>query len=467
MHLGDLLEDLTLDAATGRVEVADVQVDSRECGPGSLFFAMPGATTSGSAFASDAVARGAVAVVADRALSVGAPVVVVPESRLRGLLAEASATVVGHPESSLDLVGVTGTNGKTTVVTLVAGLARALGWAGSTVGTLTGTRTTPPSPELFRSLAQRAAAAPGAARSIVAVEVSSHALVQGRVDGLTFAVAAFTNLGHDHLDYHPTMEDYFAAKASLFTPERARRAVVWVDDPFGARLADQTRLPVARVSRADALDVSASWRGTSFYWRDRLVTTELVGGYHVDNALVAMAVVAALGASDAEVADALALAGAVPGRFEVVARDPVTVVVDYAHTPEGLERLLGDVRALSPTGRVVAVFGCGGERDHAKRPLMGAAAARLADEVVVTSDNPRAEDPEAIIDEVVAGVPAGAGLRREPDRRRAIGEALARAARGDVVVVAGKGHETTQTLGATVTPFDDREVVRELLGAPC
>ena len=157
-------------------------------------------------------------------------------------------------------------------------------------------------------------------------------------------MAAFTNLGHDHLDYHPTMEDYFAAKASLFTPERARRAVVWVDDPYGARLADQTRLPVARVSRADALDVSASWRGTSFYWRGRLVTTELVGGYHVDNALVAMAAVAALGAADAEVADALALAGAVPGRFEVVARDPVTVVVDYAHTPEGLERLLADVR---------------------------------------------------------------------------------------------------------------------------
>ncbi len=468
MQLGDLLDDLTLDVETGRVEVRDVQVDSRDCSPGSLFFALPGRQTHGVTHAVQAVEHGAVAVVTAEDVRVGVPVVVVPASRLRALLAAASASIVGHPELDVDLVGVTGTDGKTTVVTIVASLTRALGWNGASVGTLTSERTTPASPELFRTLSRLVdgfdASRP---RSVIALEVSSHALDQGRVDGLRFAVAAFTNLGHDHLDYHGSVEGYFEAKAALFNADHARRAVVWVDDPHGERLAAMTTLAVAPVRRRDAADVEASWSGTVFTWRGRQVVTPLVGGYNVDDALVAMAIASALGAGDDAIATAMARVEGVPGRFEVVASGDVVVVVDYAHTPEGLERLLGDVRDLTPSGRVITVFGCGGDRDVAKRPAMGAVASRLSDVAVVTSDNPRSESPAAIADAVLAGVATGADARRVLDRRDAIAAALDEAHPGDVVVIAGKGHETTQTIGDVVNAFDDREVARELLGIRC
>jgi UDP-N-acetylmuramoyl-L-alanyl-D-glutamate--2,6-diaminopimelate ligase len=468
MQLGDLLDDLTLDVETGRVEVRDVQVDSRDCTPGSLFFALPGRQTHGATHAAQAVEHGAVAVVATEEVRVNVPVVSVPSSRLRALLAEASAAIVGHPELDVDLVGVTGTDGKTTVVSIVASLTRVLGWNGASVGTLTSERTTPAPPELFRTLARLVdgfdASRP---RSVIALEVSSHALDQGRVDGLRFAVAAFTNLGHDHLDYHGSPERYFEAKAALFSADHARRAVVWVDDPYGERLAAITTLAVAPVRRSDAADVDASWRGTVFTWRGRRVVTPLVGGYNVDDALMAMTIAATLGASDDTIATAMALVEGVPGRFEVVANGDVVVVVDYAHTPEGLERLLGDVHELTPSGRVITVFGCGGDRDRAKRPAMGAAASRRSDVVVVTSDNPRGEPPAAIADAVLAGVVAGSDARLVLDRRDAIGTALDEAHRGDVVVIAGKGHETTQTIGDDVIAFDDRAVARELLGIRC
>ncbi|MDE3065713.1 MAG: UDP-N-acetylmuramoyl-L-alanyl-D-glutamate--2,6-diaminopimelate ligase [Acidobacteriota bacterium] len=467
MQLGDLLDQMTLDAATGRLEVSDVQIDSRRCGPGSLFFALSGTQEHGSRFAADAVERGAVAVVSDRELDLGVPVLVVAPTMLRATMAEASAAIVGHPELGLDLVGVTGTNGKTTVTTLIAQLARALGWGGASLGTLTQERTTPDAPELARALADAAAAMDGAPRRIVSLEVSSHALDQGRVEGLRFAVAAFTNLGHDHLDYHGTMEAYYEAKASLFTAERARRAVVWVDDPYGARLAASTALGVTRVARTDALEAVTSLHGSTFFWRGQLVSTPLVGGYNVDNALVALAVMADLGADPSDLAAAMAQVRGVPGRFEVVGSGEVTVIVDYAHTPDGLERLLGDVRELT-TGQVLVVFGCGGQRDRAKRPVMGEVAARLADVAVVTSDNPRGEDPEAIIDEVLAGTTAGPGVAwRESDRGAAIARALETARAGDVVVIAGKGHESTQDFGDRVVPFSDRDVARELVGQRC
>ncbi len=468
MHLGDLLDDLTLDAETGRLEVTDVQVDSRSCTAGSLFFAMPGRQSHGVAHVADAVSRGAVAVVAADPLTAGVPTVVVPPSQLRALLAEASAAIVGHPEVGVDLVGVTGTNGKTTVATLVAALARRVGWNAASVGTLTSERTTPAPPELFRTLARLVAGfSPERSRSVIALEVSSHALDQGRVDGLCFAVAAFTNLGHDHLDYHGTMEQYFAAKAQLFSPERSRRAVVWVDDPYGERLAGSTTLPAAAVRRGDAGEVVSSWRGSAFSWRGRTVVTPLIGGFNVDDALVAMAVTVALGASEDDVVAAMAGVDTVPGRFEVVTRGDVVIVVDYAHTPEGLERLLGDVRELTTQGRVLTVFGCGGDRDRDKRPQMGAVATRLSDLTVVTSDNPRGESPAAIIDEVASGFVPGADVQRVVDRREAIGVALEAARPGDVVVIAGKGHETTQTIGDEVIAFDDRAVASELLGSRC
>jgi UDP-N-acetylmuramoyl-L-alanyl-D-glutamate--2,6-diaminopimelate ligase len=465
MQLGDVLDDCSLAASTGAIEVVHVEIDSRRCVPGTLFFALDGGATSGVRFAADAVAHGAVAVVAGEPLNLDVPVVVVPKSQLRALMAHASASVTDHPEDRVEMVGVTGTNGKTTVTALVSDLAVALGWNGAAIGTLTNERTTPAPPELSRALRQLVDEFdPHRPRSVVALEVSSHALVQGRVEGLQFAVVAFTNLSHDHLDYHGSMDDYFAAKAQLFSVEHAQRAVIWCDDPYGEKLASSVGLAVTEVRRADAVDVDTTFVGTTFFWRDHLVTTPLVGELNVDNALVAMTIMSALGVDDLSIAAAMLFVRNVPGRFEVVSSAGPVVVVDYAHTPEGLRRLLGDVRALSPRSRVVTVFGCGGDRDRSKRPEMGMVASAHSDVTFVTSDNPRSEPPDAIIDAVMSGVVPGSTVYRVSDRRMAIAEALQNADATDVVVIAGKGHETTQTIGDLVVPFDDRAVARELLG---
>jgi UDP-N-acetylmuramoyl-L-alanyl-D-glutamate--2,6-diaminopimelate ligase len=463
MQLGDLFEDESFDVFTASVEVDRVEIDSRQCTFPSLFFALTGSSTDGARFVAHAVDHGAVAVVSTREIKAPVPVLVMSESRIYAALTHASATLSGNPHDDLDLVGVTGTNGKTSVTTLVAGLARALGWNGAAIGTLTNERTTPAQPEMYRTLAAlRTGFDPAAARSVVALEVSSHALEQHRLEGTRFAVVAFTNLSHDHLDYHGTMDAYFAAKARLFTPEYSSRAVVWVDDPYGARVAQFTPLSVTPVSRADATDVTSTFSGTIFFWRGHLVNTPLIGDVNIDNALMAMSILVQLGADEAHVASAMAEVSVVPGRLEVVHHGEVTAIVDYAHTPQGLERLLHSVRALSP-GRVITVFGCGGERDTAKRPVMGRVATTLSDLTIVTTDNPRGESPDAIIDAIIAGVEATAEVVREVDRRAAIARALSAARPGDVVVVAGKGHETTQTFVDHVVAFDDREVVRELL----
>jgi UDP-N-acetylmuramoyl-L-alanyl-D-glutamate--2,6-diaminopimelate ligase len=455
---------LSLDVATASIEINRVEIDSRQCVPGTLFFALPGERVHGSSFVDDAVNNGAVAVVATSALKTKVPVILVPETQLRALVAYASSAVVGHPEAHLELVGVTGTNGKTSITTLVAALAGALNWNAANIGTLTNERTTPAPPELYRTLeglvANFDATRP---RSLVALEVSSHALDQRRVEGLAFSVAAFTNLSHDHLDYHVSMENYFAAKASLFSPEHAARAVVWCDDPYGERIADMTRLPLTRVRRSDAKDVVASLHGTTFFWRSHLVETALVGDYNVDNALMAMEILRTLGVDEASIATAMKSVAAVPGRFEVVSSADVVVIVDYAHTPEGLRRLLADVRSLVHKGRIITVFGCGGDRDRAKRPEMGEVVSSSSEITIVTSDNPRSESPDAIIDAIIAGTVPGATVIRQSDRRSAIFEALSLARTGDAVVLAGKGHETTQVIGDLVLPFDDRVVARELL----
>jgi UDP-N-acetylmuramoyl-L-alanyl-D-glutamate--2,6-diaminopimelate ligase len=464
MQLGDILDEVSIDVATSSLEIDRVEIDSRVCGPGALFFAMPGTKKHGVAYAREAVALGAECVVGDVSVSLDAPVVVVPASQLPALLSHASATLAGHPETQATLVGVTGTNGKTSVTTILASLARVLEWNASSIGTLTNERTTPAPPELYRTLASMVADFDTTrAHSLIALEVSSHALDQHRVDGLRFCVAAFTNLSHDHLDYHGTMEQYFETKASLFTSEFAKRAVIWVDDPYGERLAASTTLPVTRVSRRDVHDVMNSLRGSTFFWRDHLVNSPLVGDYNVDNALMAMSIMSAMGVDDAQIANAMREVTSVPGRFEVMYGRDITVIVDYAHTPEGLDRLLRDVRALQPDGRVITVFGAGGDRDRSKRPEMGRVASELSDVTIVTSDNPRSEAPDAIIDAVMSGCVSDAQVVRESDRRRAIGLALEKASGGDVVVIAGKGHEATQTVGDLVLPFDDRAVAKELL----
>lgn len=464
MQLGDVLDSVSLDVATSCIEILSVEIDSRQCTPGALFFAMPGAHGHGSNFVDGAVSNGAVAVVTDSPVSALVPVVVVSTSQLLALMAHASSIVVGRPEDRVELVGITGTNGKTSVTSLVGSLAQALGWNAASIGTLTNERTTPAPPELFRTLASlERTFEPGRERSIIAMEVSSHALDQHRVEGLRFTVSAFTNLSHDHLDYHHSMEEYFTAKAQLFTAEHAKRAVIWCDDSYGLRLADMTSISVARVQRSDASEVNESLQGTIFFWRGHLVNTALVGGYNVDNALMAMEIVRSLGAREEDIAHAMADVRGVPGRFELVSSSDVVVIVDYAHTPAGLERLLRDVRRVIGTGRVITVFGCGGDRDRAKRPVMGEVASTNSDITIVTSDNPRSESPDAIIDSVIGGVIPDSTVFRMSDRRGAISEAIRLALPGDVVVIAGKGHETTQITGELVVPFDDREVAREFL----
>jgi UDP-N-acetylmuramoyl-L-alanyl-D-glutamate--2,6-diaminopimelate ligase len=281
-------------------------------------------------------------------------------------------------------------------------------------------------------------------------------------------VAAFTNLSHDHLDHHRTMEEYFAAKAELFRPERTRVAVVNADDPWGRRLLEllgsTSGVTPVPVGRHEASDVRLRVGSTSFRWRGREVTVPLTGSFNVDNALVAASVATALGVGEDDVARGLTAAGPVLGRMEVVdAGQPFAVLVDFAHTPAGLEVVLGSARRLAAGGRVVCVFGCGGDRDPTKRPEMGEVVGRLADVAVVTSDNPRSEDPGAIIAEVLAGISGTAEVVVEPDRFAAVGRAVAAAGPGDVVVVAGKGHESTQTSRAGTVPFDDRLVARQVL----
>ena len=464
MQLGDIFEDFSFDARTASIEVTSVEIDSRCCTPGSVFFAMNGTSENGAKYAKDAVANGAVCVVGSEDLKLEAPVICVAPSLLRGLLAHASSVVVGNPQLRCELVGVTGTNGKTSVTTIVGELARAISWNGSNIGTLTNERTTPAAPELMRSLKTIVDEFDEAkSRSIVALEVSSHAIDQARIEGLQFAVVAFTNLSHDHLDYHGSMDEYFAVKSKLFTREYSQRCVIWCDDSYGQRLANETQLAVIEVHRSDASEIIQTLTGTTFFWRGHLVSTPLIGDYNIDNALVAMTILSSLGASDESIAAGMEFVGSIPGRFEVIQGKSVTAIVDYAHTPEGLRRLLSDVRSLSPGSRIVTVFGCGGDRDTSKRPEMGRVASQLSDVTIITSDNPRSESPDAIIDAVMSGCELGSVTYVQSDRRAAISQAMQLANAGDVVVIAGKGHETTQTIGDVELMFDDRVVARELV----
>lgn len=459
-------------AVTADPEVRDVTHNSSDVAPGSLFCCLTGATRDGHDFAFAAVEAGAVALLCERPLGLGVPEIVTGDARIA--MAEAAAIFWGRPSEKLRLVGVTGTNGKTTVVTLVTGILARTGHSARSIGTLTGERTTPESTDLQRELAKMVA--DGVTH--VAVEVSSHALVQHRVDQVRFDIAVFTNLGTDHLDFHRTPEAYFAAKAKLFEPTQSDVGIVFVDDIHGRLLYDASGATFTAVSIDDAKGLTSDGTGSRFTWRDNRVDLPLVGRYNVIDALLAAEVCAELGVAPAEVADALKHADVVPGRFETFRSDPgsgrsVSVVVDYAHTPDALESALEAAREVTPSGaRLTVVFGCGGDRDRSKRPMMGEVAARLADRVVLTNDNPRSDDPAGIIDEIRDGF--GAGLSENPDRmvdteviadrREAISSAIAGAGENGVVLVAGKGHERGQIFADRVEPFDDREVVREILG---
>ncbi len=475
MRLEQLLPGVRPDLAG--IEITDLAYDNRAVRTGALFFCVPGFTRDGHDFAADALARGAAALVVQRPLELPAPQVLVAD--VRAAMPPAAAAFFGHPSERLQVLGVTGTNGKTTTAFLVRSLLEAGGRQTGLLGTVTSViggqrrpvqRTTPEAIDLQRTFREMLDAGDVAC----AIEVSSHALELRRADAVAFAAAIFTNLTQDHLDFHPTMEDYFTAKRRLFTAAGPRVAIVNLDDPYGARLAAELDQPVTfALDRSDASyraeRVQTGLQGSHFTVRGPdgplAVSSPLRGRFNVYNVLGALAAARTLGLADDVLLAAIASAGQVPGRFQPVDEgQPFAVLVDYAHTPDSLENVLGAARQLT-AGALHVVFGCGGDRDRGKRPLMGEIAARLADRVIVTSDNPRSEDPEAIIAEILAG--SGAGVLHEPDRRAAIAAALQAAAAGDVVVIAGKGHEQGQEFaGGHKLPFDDVAVVREILAGP-
>lgn len=443
--------------------------DSRAVEPGWLFCCVPGANVDGHDFADGAMDRGAAALLVERHVSDRVPEIRVAD--VRAAMGHAAAVIQGHPSEDLTVVGVTGTNGKSSIVQLAADVWTAAGHRPDVYGTLTGARTTPEATDLQLRLR----ASLDRRKDTVAMEVSSHALELNRVAGTRFAAAVFTNLGRDHLDFHHDMERYFEAKATLFTPDYTDLAIVNTDDPYGRRLAelveatDGVDLVVYRL--ADAVDLHIDGPVSRFTWRGLPIVLRLAGRHNVLNALGTAAAAEALGLDPNDIADALCATMPVRGRFELIdVGQPFTLAVDYAHTPDALEAVLAASRQVT-AGRVIVVFGCGGDRDHDKRPEMGQVADVGADVAIVTSDNPRGEDPEAIIDAIVGGMTSGTDgeatsrIVVEPDRRSAIARALDEADEGDLVLIAGKGHETVQVIGDQELPFDDRQVALDELGA--
>jgi UDP-N-acetylmuramoyl-L-alanyl-D-glutamate--2,6-diaminopimelate ligase len=496
MTLGTLIEGLNVQRVSGSVDrkVSGLAIDSRRIEPGNVFFALAGRTTDGSRHVADAVARGACAIVAAGPVDAGEATVLVTPAPRR-VLAEVAARLAGDPSASMSVVGVTGTNGKTTTTYLLEGIWRAAGRRTGVIGTI-GYRvgddvrpaplTTPESIDVQRLLAEMRQA--GVTHAVM--EASSIALAQERVTGVRFDAGVFTNLTLDHLDFHGTMEAYFDAKARLFhelLPRSGKHdavAVVNADNAGAARVAVDCPVRVVRFGRAEGTDVGvvdvastlAGTRGTLRLGGARIAfTSPLVGAPHTENIMAAAATAWALGVAPDVIAAGIGTAAPPAGRVERIGGPGFTVVVDYAHTPDALERLLEALRPLTP-GALITVFGCGGDRDRTKRPLMGEAAARRSDVVVLTSDNPRTESPARILADVEPGLVAGgmaalaavrAGQRGyviESDRPRAIDVAVDLARPGDLVVVAGKGHEDYQIIGTDKHHLDDREEVRRALG---
>lgn len=490
MRMRELLADVDVLDTVGdldAVEIRGVEHNSRRVVPGDLFCCLVGVQVDGHNFASDAVSRGAVGIICEHLIpelfESGVVQCQISVGSARHTMAHLARVFHGTPAADLLMVGVTGTNGKTTVTQILGELLEFSGRPTNVLGTLSGSRTTPEATELQRILAsvrdrQRSDGRPHA----VVMEVSSHALVQSRVDEISFDLAIFTNLSHEHLDFHGDMNSYFEAKAKLFTPEFAKRAIINVDDVWGQRLASQVEIPIKTFKRSDVRDISLQAGLTTFTWRDRKITTPLTGSFNVDNVLLASEAALELGMDLDTIERGLAQVSVIPGRLEVITaglpkerikawdgKSPeFTVLVDYAHTPAGLEVVLSEARSLVSQGsKVLLVFGCGGDRDRSKRPLMGAVAAGLADAAFVTSDNPRNEDPVDIVSEIQSGMgrylEIPGRVRVELDRYLAISEALREAKEGDVVVIAGKGHEGYQEIKGKYFEFDDRKVTIEIL----
>jgi UDP-N-acetylmuramoyl-L-alanyl-D-glutamate--2,6-diaminopimelate ligase len=457
------------------VEISDLAYDARAVQPGALFFCVPGERHDGHAFARDAVQRGAAALVVERPLELDVVQLVVPDARRA--MAQAAAVFFDDPTRELEVAGVTGTNGKTTTTFLLHSILDAAGRRPGLLGTVEtrvgdarrpAIRTTPEAIDLQRAFREMLEAG----NRSCALEATSHGSELGRLSGVRFAALAFTNLGQDHLDFHGTFERYFDAKRRLFVEGERPAAAVNVGDEHGRRLAEELRSlgheRLLTFGFADDADIGPEQlrldeSGAQLRAGGIALRTRLRGRFNVENVLAAVAVSRLLAIENQAIAAGIAALTGVPGRFEAVDEgQPFAVVVDYSHKPDALENVLHTAREIS-ANRVICVFGCGGDRDRAKRPVMGRIAAELADVAIVTSDNPRSEDPEAIIAEILAG--AGPGVEVEADRAAAIERSIAMAQAGDVVVIAGKGHEQGQEFADRTVPFDDREVARQALQA--
>ncbi len=475
MLLSKLCESINHRRIGADLEIGTLEYDSRKVNPGCLFCCVVGTFSDGHVYAQKAVESGAAGLVVERELPLDVPQVIVPNTRIA--MAEMAAELYGHPEREMRLVGITGTNGKTTSTYMIKAIAERAGMKAGLIGTIRNMvgqrvidteRTTPESVDLYRLLREMR----DEDVEIVVMEVSSHSLDQHRVHGLTFEVGEFTNLTQDHLDYHKTFENYLAAKRKLF--DQSKHGVFNIDDPYASAMMDGISLPVTTFGIRERADICASeiditTRGVQFDIRypggKTRINVPIPGLFTVFNAMGAAAVALALNISMEYIKSGLEDMQSVSGRLEPLPTGDLgfSVFVDYAHTPDALENVLKTVRGFAK-GRVITVFGCGGDRDRAKRPIMGEIAGRYSDKLVVTSDNPRSEDPFTIIDAIEEGVKkSGCAYVKIEQRREAIQYALEKAQESDVIVVAGKGHETYQEINGVKHHFDDKETVMELL----
>jgi len=509
--LKDLIEKIDYLAVLGEplsVEITSIAWHHDQVTPGALYCCLPGQHFDGHDFAALAVARGAVALLCEHSVMPAVSSfdhghyssdatgsnptesddadtdnkykksdiakaydghivqIVVEKGKARLAMAQASCALYQNPAQAMLMVGVTGTNGKTTTTFILKSILESAGITTGVIGTLDGVRTTPESPELQRALA---AYKEGGYKACV-MEVTSHALAQDRVHGICFDIAIFTNLSQDHLDYHGSMEEYFQAKAKLFTAELAKTAVVNIDNPYGKRLLKKSEINTIAYCIKDVEELEIGPSVTTFVFDGYRVRLALGGIFNVENALAAAKAAKALGISTKDIVAGISDAYAVPGRFEQIESESgIRIIVDFAHTPDALGQVLQAARATlqEKSSKLTVVFGCGGDRDKGKRPIMGQVASQLADRIILTSDNPRSEDPQAIIDQILAGInfSSKVELLVEPDRRKAIESALKTSRAGDLVLIAGKGHESTQQLKDSIVAFDDRKVVSELLEA--
>ena len=466
MNLKEILEnvrnlDVEIIGEIQDLEVHGLSYDSRSVTGGDLFFCLEGGTHDSHNFAYDVIGKGASALVVERRLDINFPQIISPNSR--NMMSEIAEIFYDFPSQEITIVGVTGTNGKSTTVNILSEIAKAAGENSRTIGTLTGQLTTPEAPDLQQQIREHIRN--GA--SFLAMEVSSHALLQNRISKMTFDAAIFTNLSLDHLDFHGDMESYYQAKSLLFTPTHSNLAVINADNEFGERLMKDVEIPKVSFSLNDIEIIDQSLIKTTFRWKGQTINLKLPGLFNLENALSAAVTASGLGFSDEIIAKGLENVKGIPGRFEVIEHGggKPYVIIDYCHTPDGLERILLSINKLITGARTHVVFGCGGDRDNTKRPQMGRISESHASKIYLTSDNPRTEDQMAIINDILTGIGDIESVYVNPDRREAIHYAVKSADKGDVVLIAGKGCEPYQEISGTQLPFLDSEVGREALEA--